>query len=208
MSITTIEHRILLVCLGTACARPPAVNSEAAALPLEAPRGVQVATEVVPYAVHGGTRPEVAREMWQTGPTVNGQHYAGATQWDVTWTFQFGGRTSPCTIRDVTARVGARIRLPRWEPTGPPTAGGTNAPLWWEDYRARLVEHERGHVRIATEAAANVVRRLGPLTDTSCNVLTTTANRLGGEIVSDARAQEIRYDAETHHGALTVPAAP
>jgi predicted secreted Zn-dependent protease len=104
-----------------------------------------------------------------------------------------------CMLRDVRVIVSAEVRLPKWEPEAPPDSA---ALAWWSDFSARLLEHERGHVSIAVDAAREIAETLRPLEGSiSCDGLGMRANGAAQMIVFRARERQEEYDRVTGHGA-------
>lgn len=102
-------------------------------------------------------------------------------------------------LHDVRVVVAVEMRLPRWEPTAPPDSA---TQAWWDDFSARLLDHERGHVRIAVDGAREIAETLRPLEGSvSCDALTLRANGAAQLILVRSRERQAEYDRITGHGA-------
>ena len=192
-------HHVLLAIVLAACSRGG--GGAAAKLPPlgPVPSGVSVNTHVLEYPVTAATVTELRRELLRAGPEAEGVRYAGATYWNVRWTYQYDRRGARCELRDLRAIVDARVELPRWQPGGAPDSVVSR---WWEGFHSRLLVHEHGHVRLAVEAGGAIVDALRPLNGGACDALGIQANSVGQNLVARARERQAAYDRATRHGAI------
>ena len=176
-----------------ACASAPPVDVG------QLPPDVDVVVSTRYYPVSASTVKALREEMRAVGPSADGRKWAGATQARTRWTFGHRRRGMVCMLYDVRVVVTAQMRLPRWQPEAP-TDSATRA--WWSDFSGRLVEHERGHVRIAVDGAREIAETLRPLQGSvSCDALTMRANGAAQLILVRARERQAEYDRVTGHGA-------
>jgi predicted secreted Zn-dependent protease len=179
--------------VAAACATAPPVDVG------EVPPDVDVVMSTRYYPVSSATVNELREEMRTTGPAADGRKWAGATQARTRWTFSHLRRGMVCRLFDVRVIVTAEMRLPRWQPEAPPDSA---TQAWWNDFSARLLEHERGHVRIAVDGAREIAETLRPLEGSvSCDALTMRANGAAQMILVHARERQAEYDRVTGHGA-------
>jgi predicted secreted Zn-dependent protease len=185
----------LLTCLAgvAACAAAPPVDVG------RIPPDVDLVVSTRYYPVSAATVRELRAELRSTGPLSDGQRWAGATQSRVRWNFRYLRRGMICMLHDVRVFVSAEMRLPRWEPEAPPDSATLE---WWRDFTARLLEHERGHVRIAVDGAREIAETLRPLEGSvSCDALGMRANGAAQLILVRSRERQAEYDRVTGHGA-------
>lgn len=142
---------------------------------------VLVAEHTVHFWVTGNTADQIADSLRVMGPRRVGVRYGAFTDWSVRYAV---GRNSAVVHVDVITT------LPKWiEPrTAPKSLVQT-----WRSFLDGLVEHERGHRDIAVAAGRELLAELrhggvDPATALS-------------RIIEQARGQEERFDADTHHGA-------
>ena len=179
--------------VAAACATAPPVDVG------QIPADVDVVMSTRYYPVSSATVKDLRAEMHAVGPAADGRKWAGATQARTRWTFGHLRRGMVCMLYDVRVIVTAEMRLPRWQPEAPPDSA-TRA--WWDDFSARLLEHERGHVRIAVDGAREIAATLRPLEGSvSCDALTMRANGAAQLILVKARERQAEYDRVTGHGA-------
>jgi predicted secreted Zn-dependent protease len=177
-----------------ACATTPPVEVG------QLPPDVDVVMSTRYYPVSAATVRGLREEMRTVGPSADGRKWAGATQARTRWTFGHRRRGMVCMLYDVRVVVTAQMRLPRWQPE---TAPDSATAAWWTDFSARLVEHERGHIRIAVDGAREIAEALRPLEGSvSCDALTLRANGAAQLILVRARERQAEYDRVTGHGAL------
>jgi predicted secreted Zn-dependent protease len=176
-----------------ACASAPPVDVG------RLPPDVDVVSHMRYYPLSAATVQELRMEMRTAGPFADGRRWAGATQARTRWTFRHLRRGMTCMLHDVRVVVAVEMRLPRWEPTAPPDSA---TQAWWDDFSARLLEHERGHVRIAVDGAREIAETLRPLEGSvSCDALTMRANGAAQLILVRSRERQAEYDRITQHGA-------
>lgn len=180
-----------------ACATAPPVDVG------KVPPDVDVVMSMRYYPVSAATVKALREEMRTVGPSADGRKWAGATQARTRWTFGHLRRGMVCMLYDVRVIVTAEMRLPRWQPEAPPDSA---TQAWWDDFSARLLEHERGHVRIAVDGAREIAETLRPLEGSvSCDALTMRANGAAQLILVRARERQTEYDRITGHGAQEPP---
>ena len=181
------------VAVAAACATAPPIDVG------EVPPDVDVVTTTRYYPVAAATVKDLREAMRTVGPSADGRKWAGATQARTRWTFGHRRRGMVCMLYDVRVVVTAEMRLPRWQPEAPPDSA---TQAWWDDFSARLLEHERGHVRIAVDGAREIAETLRPLEGSiSCDGLTMRANGAAQLILARARERQAEYDRVTGHGA-------
>jgi predicted secreted Zn-dependent protease len=155
------------------------------------------------YPVSAATVQELRAEMGATGPFADGRRWAGATQARTRWTYRYLRRGMVCMLHDVRVVVNAEMRLPRWEPDAPPDAETLD---WWRAFSGRLLEHERGHVRIAVDGAREIAETLRPLQGSvSCDGLGMRANGAAQLILVKYRERQAEFDRLTAHGMIHPP---
>ena len=142
---------------------------------------------------------QLRAETPNVGPFASGMRWAGATQPRTRWTFGHLRRGMTCMVHDLRVTVSAEVRMPRWEPATPPDSATL---AWWSDFQAKLLEHEKGHVRIAIDGAREIAETLRPLEGSvSCETLAMRANGAAQLIVVKERERQAEYDRLTGHGA-------
>jgi predicted secreted Zn-dependent protease len=183
---------IFALAAAAACAAAPPVDVG----PI--PPDVDVVMSTRHYPVSAATVQELRAEMGATGPLAAGRRWAGATQARTRWTYRTLRRGMVCMLYDVRVFVSAEMRLPRWEPAAPPDAETLD---WWRGFSARLLEHERGHVKIAVDGAREIAATLRPLEGSvSCDALGMRANGAAQLILVKSRERQAEYDRVTGHG--------
>lgn len=196
--------RMLCSCVIAACAsRPTAPATIAPSLELgKAPPGVRVTVTYKTYPITASTLREMRQAIASSGPMSGGRRWDGVTSASVRWYYRFDSSPTRCLLRDQRTEVDVRITMPEWRPDA---EADEDTKLWWARYHAALMEHERGHGRLAVEAAVEILRQLGRLpASTRCDEVSTRANQLGMTQVQLLRARQAEYDRETRHGALQI----
>lgn len=162
------------------------------------PAGVSGVTDVVYYDVHGRTAGELVADMRRLGPkSETGGSFFGETLSPLRWQWRVRSQGATCALADVRVHVTSQIVLPRWTPPADTVPGLFGQ---WKEFLAALETHEVGHKDISGRAAAEIIRRLDAL-NTFCSSLNDETRRITDGIVARSRAEQVRYDADTRHGA-------
>lgn len=163
--------------------------------------GPAVSETVANYQVAGTTTSDLRAAMNAAGPLDQneGRRYDAHTRADIHWTFTFAQTAGGCRIGDVKTSVNATYTVPSWL-AGPKADGAARTK--WASYRAALMEHERGHTRLAVATAQRIetaIRAAAPRA--TCAELTAAANSIASNIIRNDRSQQ-DYDRATRHGAV------
>jgi predicted secreted Zn-dependent protease len=182
-----------VLALAAGCASTPSLDVG------RIPPDVGVVATIRFYPVSAATLQQLRAEMRTVGPVAGGRRWPGTTHTRVRWTFRYLRRGTGCALQNVRVRVTAEIRLPRWEPEEAPDSATL---AWWQEFNARLLEHERGHVRVAVDGAREIAETLRRLEGgVSCDGLGMRANDAAQLILFRLRQRQVEYDLDTRHGA-------
>lgn len=124
------------------------------------------------------------------------KRFHGLTAWNVSWSYRPQPETDgSCTAVDVVVELASEITLPELigGSPGEQTAFGT--------YLAALKVHEMGHHAIARGVAEKIhagILDAGRLPD--CGAVEAQIQALTDRLMTDAKAEEQRYDRETGFG--------
>jgi predicted secreted Zn-dependent protease len=118
------------------------------------------------------------------------------TAWNVRWQFRWNAAPGgTCRITSVATRLAVTMTLPRLRSTDALAAAD------FKRYYPALLRHEEGHRTLARGVAQEIDHRIETLPPMErCADLEREANRLGHDLVEDARQREIEYDRSTRHG--------
>ena len=154
------------------------------------------------YEVSPASAAEIRRSFASLGPVEGERRWAAATDWKVTWKYQFDQRAiAGCSVRTASVHVDAVITLPRWAPD---ESVDSSAVIWWQSFSAGLLEHERGHVLIALNEARAIHEDMQHASGGACEALANALNSIGQRHLSVLQATEAAYDRSTRHGATQI----
>ncbi|WP_243372193.1 DUF922 domain-containing Zn-dependent protease [Geotalea sp. SG265] len=151
------------------------------------------------YDIKGTSLADLRKQMKENGTRWNDDHtYAALTTWNIRYDYDIkesGGRYS---IAAVKTKVDVVYRYPRLAST----AGITEQLAGqWSSYMEHVTIHELGHKDLAVKAAADVNDLLSSLGSFgSRRELNSMVDRLVEARLKTLKEDQIRYDAETHHG--------
>lgn len=174
------------------------------------------------YPVFGRSFGEVINSVQANGPydTGDARRYAGQTKWTTGWSYSFdssytrdgGNLRAAVTIRDIRFRSDIAVLLPMLSPD---SELGYHDLQQWQEFMARLLEHEHDHVRIVRDpfprdeavnkvlAIREILVRAEPGVDPDSLVrqaVETGTARIGHELVRMVKAKNDEYDRLTEHG--------
>lgn len=196
---------LLAACVGgTPPTDPPSTPtfgvSSGSPFPTEAPLdGVAVDIEESEYTIEGDTPADLAAAMAARGlRDYTGHEVTGLTTWYISWDYRYGG-IGECRIESPTVRADINFVFPAWQGSATATADTRAA---WQRYVAALRVHESGHAAFAVAGVNDVMESLrAQPPQQTCDRLEAAADAEGERIVDRIRAEDLRYDRETDHGA-------
>jgi len=152
------------------------------------------------YAVKGRTLDELRREVFSRGPYdhTKGQRFAGWTSWQIKWWLEHrADDTNTCSVTGARTETHDTYTLPQWSDEN---SASEDLRQTWRRFVDALVDHEKGHGRLARELGDRIkaaIERLPPRPD--CRELEQDANILAHTMIRDDKEQEA-YDLRTGHG--------
>jgi predicted secreted Zn-dependent protease len=157
------------------------------------------------YEFYGARTGDAAESLRQRLLVTNDfegrqRRFTGQTDWHIEWRACFEPQGIACRIGGVVSTVNVTYTLPHWADRdgAPHSARGK-----WDRYLESLIEHEKGHGRIALEIGVRIGQELVGLgARQSCEVLGAEAARVVEEVMQQGEAQQREYDRLTAHGSL------
>jgi len=153
------------------------------------------------YPVTGSSVQELRQMIDRNGPvnSEDGKQYDGITEWSLTWDYQLKRRGKVWIVVNRTVLLDIKVSTPRW-------TDFQNAPgvlrTQWRIYRANLLRHEEGHVKIALRAAHAIDKYLGVCgASSSLDKLKTDIQKNTRTLLKQYRKMDRSYDQHTRHGA-------
>jgi len=143
------------------------------------------------YAVGGTTDAQIRARLNARAPaSPDGFDGDAFTRWNFRWSWP-GYGSATCDLAKATLTLSVVVSFPRW--THPAGASAAVAADWLRYTRA-LARHEQGHVDSVRARDPLVLRAIKRAT---C----ATADAAARAQLQLIRAQDVAYDARTHHGA-------
>ena len=128
----------------------------------------------------------------------DGKRYDGLTEWSLTWDYQLKRRGKVWIVSGRSVLLEIKVLTPRWTDfQNTPGALRTQ----WRIYRANLLRHEEGHVKIALRAARAVDKYLGVYgASSSLDKLKRDNQKNTTALLKQYRKIDQGYDRRTRHG--------
>ena len=125
-----------------------------------------------------------------------GKVFHAYTAWNIQWRYRWNQEPNGrCTLTQNSSTLTALITLPQLKVAEPKVS------LEFSRYIEPLQRHEQGHVDLARAAAQKIDAGIMALPSMdSCALLEQSANRLGQQLVEQARQSGRDYDLKTEHG--------
>lgn len=142
-----------------------------------------------PYFVTGTTADEIRRSI---NASRSGDYDAN-TSWYLSWRF------GDCNGNGLVVSADITYQYPDWEP---PDGADQTLVASWQTYTDALFCHEYGHAKLGLEAANDVHAALSAINARGdCATQQSEGDAAFQRIVADYQAREVKYDADTNHGA-------
>ena len=167
------------------------------AMVLVAPEASAARTQKVvtkTYAVTGSTVEQVRASLEANGP---GDYHA-TTNWRVSYRFNYAFSAGMCRVTSRTVHTKIVYLYPKWNA---PAEASQALRDKWSTYFAGLTVHEEGHGKTGKITARRVDRMIGRATAGTCPALETQVSRAFKRLIKRGQARDVKYDAETNHGA-------
>ncbi|MBI3881879.1 MAG: DUF922 domain-containing protein [Verrucomicrobia bacterium] len=126
------------------------------------------------------------------------ENFDAETRWRVEWRFNVAARDGGCVCTGFSTTTAIVTTLPAWTP---PVDATPDTREQWARFFQGLVQHEAGHARNGTNAAAAIEKefgRAGPPTD--CDALKKILNDRADRVIADYRRRDEEYDRSTAYG--------
>ncbi|MAE31800.1 MAG: hypothetical protein CMO43_09480 [Verrucomicrobiales bacterium] len=153
------------------------------------------------YPVTGSSVQELRQMIDRNGPVNkdDGKQYDGLTEWSLTWDYQLKRRGKVWIVSGRSVLLDIKVLTPRWTDfQNTPGALRTK----WRIYRANLLRHEEGHVKIALRAAEAIDKYLGVCgASLSLDKLKSDIEKNTTALLLQYRKIDQGYDRRTRHGA-------
>ena len=152
------------------------------------------------YQVTGSNLRELRQMIDRNGPvnSDDGKHYDGLTEWSLTWDFNLKRRGKVWIVARRSVILDVKVTTPRW--TDFKDTPGL-LQIQWRAYRANLLRHEEGHVKIALRAAYAVDKYLGSCGgSSSMEKLKSNIQKNTRLLLQQYRKIDRGYDQRTRHG--------
>jgi len=141
------------------------------------------------YSVMGNT----ASQLRASINANRGQDYDALTTWNIEWSVK------TCATSTWSVALDVSYRLPKWDA---PAGADTVLVAQWRSYWDALHCHEYGHGQLGLDCAHRVYDALAALPgNNDCAALSSSAKPVFDDILADCHTREVKYDADTNHGA-------
>lgn len=156
---------------------------------------ISVKTEY--YQVEGNTVEELSDAMKRNAPARMGEHF-GSTKWNVIWNYKSLSEEAGCSVTGSNVKLETVFYLPEWKGA---SGGDRKTRKKWDKFMKKLQSHEDGHQKIGLEAARKIEKTFNRAgTFQNCRELGRVLNQAAQTIMTEKRAEEVRYDLRTRHG--------
>lgn len=155
-----------------------------------------VSEEYEYYYVNPNTRADILTSLKENSPIhENGKIMYGSSNSDVKWNLKWKHNSQICWITSVNTKVNTTYTLPKL------IEGGSGIDDFWDNWYPNLLTHERGHHKLAIDAAEEIERKIRKMPSFStCDLLEKNANNIVLESINKLRRLQKDYDKRTNHG--------
>ena len=155
-----------------------------------------VSEEYEYYYVNPNTRADILTSLKENSPIhENGKIMYGSSNSDVKWNLKWKHNSQICWITSVNTKVNTTYTLPKL------IEGGSGIDDFWDNWYPNLLTHEKGHHKLAIDAAEEIERTIRKMPSFStCDLLEKNANNIVLESINKLRRLQKDYDKRTNHG--------
>ena len=155
-----------------------------------------VSEEYEYYYINPNTRADILTSLKENSPIYeNGKTMYGSSNSDVKWSLKWKHNSQICWITSVNTKVTTTYTLPKL------IEGGSGIVSFWDNWYPNLLTHERGHHKLAIDAAEEIERKIRKMPSFStCDLLEKNANNIVLKSISKLRRLQKDYDKQTNHG--------
>ena len=153
------------------------------------------------YRIYGVTATQLRTQIQQCAPGAQGSasaEFTAQTDYNLTWSYDYTGNGSNCSISNVRVGMHVAMALPSWTDPGASTNGLAGR---WQTFASALTAHESGHVALDLQYAALLQNDLEAVGSVSCANITTVVHNLANRDITLLNQANSAYDAQTNHGA-------
>lgn len=147
------------------------------------------------YQVSGTTEQKIERQLSLRGPHIPGKGRAlAAARISMEQRVQVAETATWCRVADAQIRIRADVTLPQWKQraSAPPELGRK-----WDNFAEYAEAHERVHVRIAEQYAAELERKLEAIpTQSDCKTVSKIVSIISKDVVSEMNKAQDKFDAD------------
>jgi predicted secreted Zn-dependent protease len=182
--------------LAAACAANPPAGS---GVSVGVPPGVRYNQRVESYEVTGTDHAALGRGIRAAPPKAGGgQRFAGYYEWYLSWRYETVREGPVCRVSRVSIVIDSVVTLPKWTP--PATADAALVEDW-KRFITALATHEAGHRDLVLDGAVRVQRAILGIAPQDCGAMAGAIQQEAQPVLTNLRAEELRYDETTRHGA-------
>ncbi len=153
------------------------------------------------YPINGSTGDELRKEMNDSGPNIDGEHFDAQTTWHIDWHYTWhydNPSQNPCYLTASNVTVTITTLFPQW-------LNQSDAPAYlsnkWNTYMTALQNHEKGHEINGIAAATEIENALSKMKSMpDCKTLKTKIAATAKEILLQHNIWDKQYDIDTNHG--------
>lgn len=155
-----------------------------------------VSEEYEYYYVNPNTRADILTSLKENSPIhENGKTMYGSSNSDVKWNLKWKHNSQICWITLVHTKVTTTYTLPKL------IEGGRDVDSFWDNWYPNLLTHEKGHHKLAIDAADEIEGKIRKMPSFStCDLLEKNANNIVLESISKLGRLQKDYDKRTNHG--------
>lgn len=190
----------LLILLSTSLLVSSCVANPGAtgAVPVGLPPDVRYNQRVETYEVSGADY-ALGRDIRSAPPRPGGgQRFAGYYEWYLSWRYETWREGPVCRVNRVFITINAVVTLPKWtQPADAPPALVEE----WKRFITALATHEVGHRDLVLDGAVRIQQAILGVAPQDCPAVGSAVQQAAQPLLADMRAQELRYDETTRHGA-------
>ena len=165
-------------------------------LPLFTYAKVDIVAKHKHYQVDASSKSTLLAAVNNASPIrENGEVFHGHTAWNIQWRFWWQSNQQQCRLNKVDVSLVITLTMPKL------IKGEKQIQQVWDNWYPNLLNHEQGHIDLATITAKDIEQSLLAMpAQSNCKKVEQAANKLAQQKMAELSKASERYDNKTNHG--------
>ena len=155
-----------------------------------------VVEDILFYEVAPTSKRDLLKTLNSASPIrENGDVFHANTKYQINWRLWWKSNNNQCSLTKVETTLTLKYTMPQLKSSKP------DVNVVWSNWYPNLEIHEKGHGKLAKDAAYKIDKNLRAISpQANCNLLEKAANKLAHQLMDKLKRASKQYDIKTNHG--------